>query len=96
MEIITNMLENQAIFYAFSGVFAGIIGFIFKKIPNEKIKNVVGKAAYSAGVAVSLGLTKWKLTAKFWNKTIEPFFIDLIDNTIIHGLNEFIRGLRSD
>ena len=39
---------------------------------------------------------KWKYTKRFWNKTVEPYFVDLLDNLVGHGLAEFIRGLRSD
>ncbi len=73
-----------------------ILAWVFKKIPNEKIKKVVGSVMYGAGVFVTLGLSKWKVTAGLWNKTIEPWLIDLIDNVVAHGINEFIRGLRSD
>ena len=50
------------------------------KIPNEKIKAVVGKFFYGLGVTITLGLSKYKYTAKFWNKVIEPWVIDFIDN----------------
>ena len=39
---------------------------------------------------------KWKLTRALWNKTIEAYFIDLIDNIIGGALEGFIAGLRSD
>ena len=51
---------------------------------------------YGMGVTCTLGMGKWKYTKRFWNKTVEPYFVDLLDNTIGHGLAEFIRGLRSD
>ena len=51
---------------------------------------------YGAGVACTLGLAKYKFTKKVWNKTMEPYFIDFMDNVFAHGINEFIRGLRSD
>ena len=63
---------------------------------HEKIKMYVGGFMYKLGVAMTLGLSKWKYTAKFWNKTIEPWFIDLIDNVVGEGIKQFIKGLRSD
>ena len=51
---------------------------------------------YGFGVACTLGLAKYKWTKKVWNKTIEPYCIDFLDNIFGHGINEFIRGLRSD
>lgn len=79
------------------GSIAGfIILWILKKIPNGKIKNVVGKFAYGLGVGMTLGLSKWKITAGFWNEIIEKYFIDLIDNTAGEFIKKFISGLRSD
>ena len=51
---------------------------------------------YGMGVTCTLGMGKWRYTKAFWNKTIEPYFVDLLDNVISHGLAEFVRGLRSD
>ena len=48
------------------------------------------------GKMVTLGLSKWSITKKFWNKTIEPWFIDLIDNIVGGALRGFVRGLRVD
>lgn len=74
----------------------GVVGWILKAIPNEKIKSVVGKLFYGLGVTITLGLSKWKYTKGIWNKLIEPFFIDLIDNVIGEAIKQFILGLRSD
>ncbi len=75
---------------------AWLLAFILKKIPNKKIKLIVGKFAFGLGVTITLGLAKWKFTKGFWNKTIEPFFIDLVDNVIGEFVSQFIKGLRSD
>jgi hypothetical protein len=77
-------------------VIATVLGVVMKVIPNEKIKAVVGGLMYGLGVTVTAGLSKWPWTAPIWNKTIEPFVIDLIDNTIVHGAAQFIKGMRSD
>ena len=74
----------------------GILLFLLKRIPNEKIKSIVFNIFYRLGVIVTLGLSKWKFTRQIWNLTIEPYFIDLVDNTINSALNGFIKGLRSD
>jgi len=96
MELLAGFAAKQALIYAAGSGGAFILAWILKRIPNENIKKWVGRVMYGAGVAVTLGLSKWKYTKKFWNKIIEPWFIDLIDNTICHGVREFIRGLRSD
>ena len=77
-------------------VITPIFLYVMKKIPNEWIKGKVGTLAYGLGVAVTLGLSKWKWTASLWNKTIEVYFIDLIDNTIVCFAENFIKGMRSD
>ena len=72
------------------------VAFALKKIPNATIKAKLGVVMYSAGVACTLGLAKFKWTKKVWNKTIEPYIVDAIDNIVSHGIQEFVRGLRSD
>ena len=86
----------EATQYAAGGLAAAGLAWAFKKIPNAQIKAKVGLLTYGAGVACTLGLGKYKFTKKVWNKTMEPYFIDFMDNVFGHGLNEFIRGLRSD
>lgn len=96
MELITSFVTSKILMYFGGSIAVFILAWVFKRIPNDKIKNVVGKFMYGLGVTVTLGLSKWKITASFWNKIIEPWFIDLIDNVVNHGTTEFIRGLRSD
>ena len=79
------------------GPFAGLgVAWALKRIPNRKLKANFGLFMYRLGIASTLGLGKWKITKRFWNKTIEPYFIDAIDNIVGHGIKEYIRGLRSD
>jgi len=70
--------------------------WILKKIPNDKICAIVEGTFEKLGILVTAGLTKWSFTAKIWNKTIEPYVIDLVDNVVGGALRGFIRGLRSD
>jgi len=79
------------------GGIAGLgVAWALKRIPNSKIKAKTGLLGYSAGVTMTLGMSKWKFTKQFWNKYIEPWFVDLLDNVVSHTLQEFLRGLRSD
>jgi len=94
--LITSFITSQIAAYAAGGVGVVIVGWLLKRIPNEKIKLVVGKVGYHLGVVITLGLSKWRFTAKIWNKIVEPYFVDLIDNVIGEFVKEFIRGLRSD
>ena len=96
LEFITAKLGVTAVQWTVGGV-AGIgVAWILKRIPNRKIKAKMGLLGYTAGVAMTLGLSKMKWTKRLWNKYIEPWFIDLLDNCILHFLKEFFRGLRSD
>tara|TARA_R110000824_G_scaffold378373_1_gene569904 strand:- start:48 stop:344 length:297 start_codon:yes stop_codon:yes gene_type:complete len=96
IDSLTALVSSKAAIYSGAGVAGVGLAWVLKKIPNDTIKDKVGKVMYGAGVACTLGLSKWKLTRKVWNKVVEPWFIDLLDNVIVTGLNKFIAGLRSD
>ena len=74
----------------------GALVWILKKIPNDKICSVVEGMFEKVGVLMTAGLTKWSFTKKIWNNTIEPYFIDLIDNVFGSAVKGLIKGLRSD
>ena len=78
------------------GTGGGIVLYVLKKIPNKEICAWVEGLCFTAGRIMTLGLSQWKITKGKWNKTVEPFFIDLVDNFIGGALRGFIRGLRSD
>jgi hypothetical protein len=96
MEMLIGWVSSQLGLTIIGSVGGLILAWIMKRIPNDKIKAAVGGVAYRLGVALTLGLSKWKVTARFWDKYIEPWFIDLVDNVIGEAVREFIRGLRSD
>ena len=96
MEWLVAKLGVSTIQYAAGGIGAVVLAWVLKKVPNKRIKAQVGMMMYGMGVTCTLGMGKWKYTKRFWNKTVEPYFVDLLDNVIAHGLAEFIRGLRSD
>ena len=75
---------------------AGLVLWVLKKVPNEHICSVVETSFETLVKAMTLGLGKWKLTKKVWNSTIEPWFIDLVDNFVGGAVRGFVRGLRSD
>ena len=70
--------------------------WLLKKLPNEDLYSWVETMSYWVGTTMTLGLSKWKWTSKLWNKTIEPYFIDLIDNTFGAALKGLLKGLRND
>tara|TARA_R100000808_G_C2148641_1_gene156805 strand:- start:2696 stop:2974 length:279 start_codon:yes stop_codon:yes gene_type:complete len=74
----------------------GAVLFLLKKIPNDDICYFVEQLFYGIGKGMTLGLSKWSFTKNFWNKTIEPWFIDLIDNLVGGAVRGLIKGLRID
>ena len=96
MELLIGWLGTKIAAYVGGSIAAFIVAWLLKKIPNNQIKMAVGSFMYGLGVAVTLGLSKWKVSADFWNKLIEPWCIDLIDNIVGEGVKQFIKGLRSD
>ena len=96
MEWLVAKLGISTVQYAAGGIGAVVLAWILKKIPNHRLKANFGVLMYGMGVTCTLGMGKWKVTKRFWNKTVEPYVIDAIDNIIGHGIKEFIRGLRSD
>ena len=96
MDFIISKLGGAAVGYAAGGIGAVAIAWILKKIPNATLKAKFGLVMYRLGIFCTLGMGRWKVTKKFWQKTIEPWVVDAISNIIGHGISEFIRGLRSD
>ena len=78
------------------GAGGGIALYILKKIPNKEICAWVESICYTACKVMTLGLSKWKFTKNIWNKTVEPYFIDLLDNFVGSAVRGFIKGLRVD
>ena len=91
MEFLTNNLTLLA-----GGTTAGLALWLLKRMPNDKIYNFVEGSFYKFGVIATLGATKWKLTKSLWNSTIEPYFVDLIENTAGGAIEGFIKGVRVD
>ena len=91
MEFFTSNLNLFA-----GGGASAIALWLLKRIPNDDLYSWVETGAYWAGSVITLGLGKWKWTKKIWNKTVEPYLIDLVDNTAGAAVEGFIKGLRSD
>tara|TARA_Y100001938_G_C8082526_1_gene430005 strand:+ start:1171 stop:1449 length:279 start_codon:yes stop_codon:yes gene_type:complete len=91
MDFITNNLLTIV-----GGSSTAVALWLLKRIPNEDIYSWVETGSYWLGTVVTLGAAKWKYTKKLWNATIEPYFVDLIENTVGAAVNGFIKGLKSD
>jgi len=92
--ILGAVTENSGLLVG--GGSSAIVLWVLKKIPNESICSVVETTFESIGKVMTLGLSKWKITKGVWNKTIEPYFIDLLDNVFGSLVRGMIKGLRSD
>ena len=91
MEFLTNNLNLLV-----GGGASAIALWLLKRVPNDDLYSWVETGAYWAGSVITLGLGKWKWTKGIWNKTVEPYLIDLVDNTAGAAVEGFIKGLRSD
>ena len=91
MEFLTNNLNLLA-----GGGASALTLWALNLIPNKDIQEWVGAAGYWLGTVATLGLSKWKLTRKVWNSTIEPYVIDLLDNTVNTFIKNLIKGMKSD
>ena len=96
LEVIAAKLTGSAVAYAGGGIAVVASAWVLKKIPNSTIIAKFGGYMYKLGICATLGMAKWKWTKKVWNKTVEPYIIDAIDNILITGLAKFIEGMRSD
>ena len=96
LSTLTAFATTKVAAYAGMGVAGMATAFVLKKIPNKTIKAKFGSWMYNLGVVCTLGMGKWKWTKNVWNKTIEPYLVDAIDNILVTGISKFVDGLRSD
>ncbi len=73
-----------------------VLMVIGKLIPNDKLETWFKAAGKGIGVTITLGAASWKWTKPIWNKTIEPFIIDLILYGGIAFFQGLILGMKSD
>ena len=81
-----------------SGVSAtGIVLWVLMKVPNSALVSNVEGVFFKLGKVITLVMTsKGSPVNKFWNKTIEPWFIDLLDNVFVSAFKGLVAGLRAD
>ena len=94
-ENILNLVASNTGVIAGGGT-AAVVLWVLKKVPNDSICSVVETTFESLGKLMTLGMGKWSVTKKVWASTIEPWFIDLVDNVFGSMVRGFIKGLRSD
>ena len=91
MEFFTNNVTLLA-----GGGASAIALWLLKRIPNDDLYSWVETGAYWAGKMITLNLGSWRFSKRIWNSTVEPYLIDLVDNTAGAAVEGFIKGLRSD
>ncbi len=96
MEVLGTLKDAATAGNIFIGAAVLAIAWVFKAIPNDKIYNFVKALFTKLGTVCTLGLAKWKWSAPLWNKYVEPWVIDFIENTVGAALSGFIAGLRVD
>jgi len=88
-----------AIKWTIGGIAGFVILWLLKKCPNEQIKSKFGWFMYGVGVGMTLGAgvwaKRWKISHKIYQK-IEDWFVDLVENSVVYGICEWARGMRSD
>ena len=95
MENVLGFLTNNSNLFIGGGV-TGLIAWVLKKVPNEQISNIVETFFYGIGKTITLGLSKWSVSKKYWNQIVEPWFVDLVDNVFGGAVRGFLKGLRID
>ena len=95
LDSVLGVLSNNSGLMVGGGASAVVL-WVLKKVPNEHICSVIETACESVGRVMTLGLSKWSVTKNVWNSTIEPWFIDLVDNIFGSMVRGFIKGLRAD
>ena len=96
MEFLLGKLAGNIIEIGSVGIAGWGFLFLMKRVDNAKIKIAIRSIFYPVGVAITLGLAKWKWTKRWWNKWGEPFLVDLLDNTIVEAVRAVKEGMRSD
>jgi len=86
--------------YGIGGALLIIVLFVLKRVPNNKIRGRWGVFMYSLGVGFTLGGSQWvtrfgKVGKKIW-QVVEDYVLDFIENIVVFGIAEFVRGGRSD
>ena len=94
-EQLTGLVTNNSSLLMGGGT-AGIVLWVLKKVPNKEIANIVETFAFGCFRTMTLGLSKWKMTKGLWKRTIEPYFIDLLENVVGGFVSGAVKGLRSD
>jgi len=94
LEVIGKLPGASALWIGAGGL---VLAYIFKQIPNDFLAGKVRALFRGFGVVITAFFGgKWKPTKPFWNSIIEPYLVDVIDNTVGAAVAGLIEGLRTD
>jgi hypothetical protein len=96
-----NTLLSILGFGSITAVIGYLLNWVLKKYLTEKQfeslkKKISDKSASfgkALGIVCTVGLTKWKWTAKFWNSVIESYIIIFLEVVCISAIVSFINGI---
>ena len=94
-EQITGFVSNNSSLLMGGGT-AGIVLWVLKKVPNQEIANIVETFAFGCFRTMTIGLARGSFSKGLGNRTIEPYFIDLLENVVGGFIKGAVKGLRSD
>ena len=90
IETLTAYATAKVAAYVGGSIAAFVLAWILKRIDNEKIASKVEAFFHGVGKWITLTASK---KSKLWNKVVEPWFVDLIDNVVVAALRGFVAGL---
>lgn len=91
-----NLIDLVKINGLIAGLGIAVVLFAFRYIPNETIYGLMRKVFSKIGVMITLGMSRYKWSKPVWNGYIEPWFIDLVQNTVLAAIDGLVAGLKSD
>ncbi len=73
-----------------------VVAYVLKRIDNTWVYEPIYWTFHKLGVACTLGASKLPYLRAVWNKTLEPFVIDLLENVLSAAKDGLFAGLHSD
>ena len=94
------MLQTILLSLLGAATVGALLAQLMKKYVTMERIAYVARFCYTGGkwlgVTITLGLSRWKVTKKFWNKTFEPYFVLLFKSCLLEFGKGVEDGLESD
>ena len=92
-ETILGLLTGKTLIIA---AIVAAVGFVLKEIDNDIIQKPVEGFGFKLGRIISVFMMSLPIVKNIWNKVIEPYVIDLLDNICTYFPRGLFKGMRSD